>query len=1354
MLTALPSEARKSEDLSFRRTLRKATLMLSLALGVPLLATAIHVLALMRAAERVNHTDRVIAEIYTARTLLRDIETGARDFAYWKDEQTLKPYFAGQPALDESFQTLAELISDNPVQTTRLAAVRQDVAAWRTALQGMVQRAREGAPFASFEEALTHQASLEQVREQLNTMLEAENALQTRRIRALRTTEIGFAVGLFVAAIGLPALVVLMRRWLSEAGSLYRTNSELADRRAEVLRVTLRSIGDAVAATDAEGRVSFLNPTAEKLMGWTTAEVHGRLLEEVFPIFNEETGAPAENPVARVLRERIVVGLANHTVLRSRTGVETPIEDSAAPIMDDHGAVLGVILVFRDVTEKRDADLRVTASERRLRILNELGEATRASVDPHEIMRVSCRLLGEHLKVSRCAYAEVEPDGERFVIVDDYTSGVASSRGNYHLSLFGPRALTAMRGGDTLVIRDMGREISVDEGTSMFRAISIEAIICCPLIKSGRLRAMMAVHQTTPRHWTEEEIAIVREVVERCWSIIERARAENELRDQARFSRLRAEVAGRLAANRPLPAILRECTELLAEHLHALSVRLWMPSSEEDSVLELHADSLGVLSPERPDARIPTARSLIGEVAERKSPRFADLTKESWSDDAALTPPAGATSFAALPLVGEGSTVAVLGLMLRHPAPLTLAKDLEPITDALVQSLERKQAEAARRASEDLKTAIIDTSLDGFILMDHRGVIVEWNAAAERIFGLAHVEAIGRVLGDLIVPARLRESHRKGLERYVETRKPSILGRRYELPAIRADGVEFPCEISINHIPNTEPPLFAGYVRDISERQQAERDLRAAKEQAEASAREVTEFADRFRLLAGVVSLQVWTAGLDGMLDYVNQQCIQYLGPEENEMKFLGDSWPQFVHPDDLQEAMERWQFSLRTGERYEVEFRLRRFDREYRWFLARAEVMRDGDGKMVKWFGTNTDIHDLKLAQRNAERANRAKDDFLAALSHELRTPLTPVLMTAAALREDEQLPAYARDQLGMIERNTALEARLIDDLLDLTRISRGKLQMRTQLCDTHSLIGLASEIVREEALSKSITIEHDLRAQSSGLTADPARFQQVIWNLLRNAVKFTPTGGHVAIRTRDERNADGEPRLTIEVADTGIGMTPTTLERIFLPFEQGPTGNDHRFGGLGLGLAIARAIVDLHGGEIRAASAGEGRGSIFTVTFPGAASPPSGMVEHQQDPETPLPAPAEDAAVQRLSILLVEDHEPTLQVLQRLLQRAGHQVRAVRSTGEARAAVAEEMVDLVISDLGLPDGTGAELMSYLKSKYRLRGIALSGYGMEEDTLRSRDAGFDAHLVKPVDFHQLERTLRDVIARPLPREA
>jgi CheY-like chemotaxis protein len=347
---------------------------------------------------------------------------------------------------------------------------------------------------------------------------------------------------------------------------------------------------------------------------------------------------------------------------------------------------------------------------------------------------------------------------------------------------------------------------------------------------------------------------------------------------------------------------------------------------------------------------------------------------------------------------------------------------------------------------------------------------------------------------------------------------------------------------------------------------------------------------------------------------------------------------------------------------------------------------------------------------------------------------------MTAAALSHEEKLPNEVREQLAMIERNVALEARLIDDLLDLTRVTHGKLALRAEPCDAHSLIALAVEIVRDEAREKQIDIAMGLTAERSRLMGDPARLQQVFWNLLRNAVKFTPRGGHIRIRSHDglcHSEGKDEPSVCIEVSDDGSGFEPSEAERLFEPFHQGVSSSSP---GLGLGLAIARAVVDLHGGKIQARSSGRDQGATFTVELPATTA---GMHAAVAGEDKRHVAQHEETTEPSLRLLVVEDDAPTLQVLARLLTRAGHQVTTASSIAAARTAAANGKFDVVVSDLGLPDGTGIELMEHLRSAHGLSGIALSGYGMEEDLRRSEEAGFVAHLVKPVDVGELRRMLR-----------
>ncbi len=367
--------------------------------------------------------------------------------------------------------------------------------------------------------------------------------------------------------------------------------------------------------------------------------------------------------------------------------------------------------------------------------------------------------------------------------------------------------------------------------------------------------------------------------------------------------------------------------------------------------------------------------------------------------------------------------------------------------------------------------------------------------------------------------------------------------------------------------------------------------------------------------------------------------------------------------------------------------------------------------------------------------RSARAKDDFLAALSHELRTPLTPVLMTATALADDPALPSELREQLSMIRRNIELEARLIDDLLDLTRISRGKLTIAPVAADLHQLLHHTAEIVRSDGLGKRVRIVFKLDAARHHALADPTRLQQVFWNLIKNALKFTPTGGTITVSTHN----DAEDWILVSVEDTGIGIGAEALPNIFKAFEQGDIAGQHRYGGLGLGLAIAQAIAEVHGGTIFAKSEGHGLGSTFTVALATVDAPAASARA-----SAPQPAPP-----RTLRLLVVDDHEATRTVLMRLLTRSGYQVTTANGVREALTAFAAERFDAVISDLGLPDGSGLDLMREIQRQRPVPGIALSGYGMEEDLRQTKEAGFFAHLVKPVNLDQLKQLL-DHLTVPL----
>lgn len=373
----------------------------------------------------------------------------------------------------------------------------------------------------------------------------------------------------------------------------------------------------------------------------------------------------------------------------------------------------------------------------------------------------------------------------------------------------------------------------------------------------------------------------------------------------------------------------------------------------------------------------------------------------------------------------------------------------------------------------------------------------------------------------------------------------------------------------------------------------------------------------------------------------------------------------------------------------------------------------------------------ELRLGKESAEQTNLAKDAFLAALSHELRTPLTPALMAAMSLEQDESLPQSVRSTLGMIRRNVELEARLIDDLLDLTRIARGKLELHTRPVDLHVIIHRALEICEVDIQAKHLKLEQHLEAAKYEIVADPVRLQQVLWNVIRNAVKFTPEGGTITLATGNRDKA-----VWIRVTDTGIGFSKEILPSMFRPFEQGSREITRRFGGLGLGLAISHSIMESHQGSIQAVSDGPDTGASFTLELPlGSRGKSKTKIQHA--------ANAQPSSQRKLRILLVEDHKDTRASMEHLLRREGHAVTSAECASLALDAAAAGEFDLVISDLGLPDLSGNELMQQLRDRHSLQGIAVSGYGMEEDVLRSKEAGFVHHLTKPINIGTLRQLIQ-----------
>ena len=374
----------------------------------------------------------------------------------------------------------------------------------------------------------------------------------------------------------------------------------------------------------------------------------------------------------------------------------------------------------------------------------------------------------------------------------------------------------------------------------------------------------------------------------------------------------------------------------------------------------------------------------------------------------------------------------------------------------------------------------------------------------------------------------------------------------------------------------------------------------------------------------------------------------------------------------------------------------------------------------------------ELREAKEAAETANKAKDQFLAMLSHELRTPLTPVLATLNLWEVSEKLPEPVRSDVQMLRRNIELEARIIDDLLDLTRLGRGMVSVSPEDTDVHELLELLIDLSQSELQDKDLNVSLRLNASRHYVHTDAARLQQVFWNILLNAIKFTESGGSITIDTSN--NSEG--KIDVSIADTGIGMTPETISKLFVPFEQGDRTRHRRYRGLGLGMAISNALIKLLKGKLNAQSEGLGQGSTFKVSFPTITGAPA-----TSGTDVPLPTMAGKG-----NLLLVEDHQDSARALAGLLETRGYKVDSAPTVAAALEALEREEFDLLICDLGLPDASGIDLIKEIRRTKTTPAIALTGFGLQQDIERAQQAGFNSHLTKPVNLRKLEVIIRRLL--------
>jgi PAS domain S-box-containing protein len=666
-----------------------------------------------------------------------------------------------------------------------------------------------------------------------------------------------------------------------------------------------------------------------------------------------------------------------------------------------------------------------------------------------------------------------------------------------------------------------------------------------------------------------------------------------------------------------------------------------------------------------------------------------------------------------------------------------VARPLRALTlvSAVRAALRARRHQFAVRDLIEERETVLDSISDAFSALDRKWRYVHANDKVAAVVGLSASEMIGRVIWDVFPDAVGTEFYDR-CQHVMRTGEASH-GEFFHAPWGRWLDVRiYPTKDGI--------VIFRG---DITERKKQE----ALSQERETKLRESQ---DRLRL--ATEAADIGTFDFDpqtGELQFSERSRQLFGVPPEAEVTY--QTYLAGVHPDDrhiVHETVQRVRQPGGTG-RFEIEYRTIGIqDGKERWVAERGRALVDSSGEVTRFIGTMLDITDaknaeilLQRAKSEAEEANRAKDQFLAMLSHELRTPLTPVLMTIAALRRDPNLTEDLRRDLEVLQRNVELEALLIDDLLDLTRIAHGKLELHSDAVDIHGTIDHALSISADDLYGKNITVTRRFEAREHHCWADPARLQQVFWNLVKNAAKFTPAKGHIELSTKNNE----AHQIVIEITDNGIGIDPALIPKIFDAFEQGGRIVTSKYGGLGLGLAVSKRVIDLHHGTISARSAGPGRGATFVVTL---SAMETSMLEGPV-----LFLESEPAPVPHLQILFVEDHKDTARVLGRILQNAGFDVSHADSLLRARELAQSRRFDLVISDVGLPDGSGLDLMRGLHETQGLTGIALSGFGTDEDVAASAAAGFAEHLTKPVDWERLRAAIERLmisVKKPAARSA
>ncbi|MGH9972124.1 MAG: PAS domain-containing hybrid sensor histidine kinase/response regulator [Pyrinomonadaceae bacterium] len=690
-----------------------------------------------------------------------------------------------------------------------------------------------------------------------------------------------------------------------------------------------------------------------------------------------------------------------------------------------------------------------------------------------------------------------------------------------------------------------------------------------------------------------------------------------------------------------------------------------------------------------------------------------------------------------------------------------IGADFKPSAERRVKQfkLHRHLAENALRESEELYRVLFGSVPVAVFVCDRDAVIQHYNSRAVELWGREPTCGVEQHCGSckLFLPDGTLLPHPESP--MVEVLRTGIPANNVEVFIERPDGSRIPVIVNFAALKNAQGEITGAITTfdDISELKRAQEALR--------------ESAERFRFMAESMPQKIFTAKPSGDVDYFNAQWLEFTGLTFEQIRDWG--WTQFIHPDDVGENIRRWKYSIETGDYFQLEHRFRRKDGTYHWHLSRAHAMRDAEGKVLMWIGSNTEIDDQKRAEvelkelmkrerearATAEIANRVKDEFLAIVSHELRTPLNAIVGWAQLLKSGTLDQRESERAIQTIDRNAKAQGTIINELLDTSRIISGKLKLDRQPIDLAGVINAALDVVRPASDAKAIEIVAVVEPEAGLVAGDSVRLQQVVWNLLSNAVKFTPKKGRIEVQLK-RAGTD----VVIVVRDTGMGIPPDFLPHIFERFQQADTSEKRTHGGLGLGLSIVRNLVEMHSGNVQAESEGEGLGATFVVTLPIMAV--SGVINarpefqvvdselrvsgaelHDEDAEEQRDLELKSDILAGVRVLAVDDQPDTRDLIILALTRYGAEVRACTSATEALNMIQEWKPEVIVSDIGLPDEDGYDLMRKIRALEsecggQIPAVALTGYASAADEAKAHAAGYQVHIAKPVQLRELVATI------------